>query len=171
MHERAFLPVFLSAAILLSGCTSTTYFAGKKSEVKRFDGGAVPVYVTNPEMAPEYRILQLSGIYNLSSNPESARRITLHKMTRLPACGNPMIASAFTLGIVPVVLPNPWYFGYEVEESGGVELVQHHLSLRERFSIWEWLLKWKSEKRAYAQAVAASVPTPRPNELLHSTPR
>src|SRR3954463_14249129 len=153
--KRALFPVLLLAGAVLSGCTSTVYFAGKKSELRRFDGGMEPVYVTNPEMTPEYRILKSSGIYRLSNDSDGARRLTLQRMGRLPVCGNPLIGTIFTLGTIPVVLPDPSFFEYELETNGSGEKVRHLLSLRERFSVWEWALRW-NQKKAYAQALAFS---------------
>ena len=170
MNKRAFFPVFILAATLLSGCTSTIHVAGKKSELQLFDGGMPPVYVNNPEMTPEYQVLKSSGIYEISSEAEGARRLTLHQMRHLPRCGNPLIGSMFTLGIIPAVLPAPCVFGYELETNGSIEVVEHRLPLYERFSIWEWPLKW-NQKRVYARALAVSVPERPPNESLHSTPR
>jgi hypothetical protein len=130
----------------------------------------MPVYVTNPEMTPEYQILKRSGIYKISSEPEGARRLTLHKMGHLFVCGNPLIATVFTLGLIPVKLPAPWIFQYDLETHRRSEEIEHFLPLYERFSIWEWPLKW-DQQRVYARALAVSSPQQWPNKSLHSTPR
>ncbi len=130
----------------------------------------MPVYVTNPEMVPEYQILKRSGIYKISSEPEGARHLTLYRMGHRFVCGNPLIAMVFTLGLIPVKLPAPWIFQYDLETDGRSEQVEHFLPLYERFSIWEWPLKW-NQQRVYARALSVSTPLPRPDKSLHSTPR
>jgi hypothetical protein len=109
-------------------------------------------------MAPEYAILKASKIYRLSSTPEGARRLTLHRMRSSLGCGNALIVTAYTLGIVPVTLPAVRFFEYELETDGTVEEVEHPLCLYERFSIWEWPLKWRwNEKTVTARALAYSI--------------
>jgi hypothetical protein len=169
MDKLVFIPLLLLAA-LLNGCTSTLHVAGKRSELQRFDGGPTPVYVTNPEMTPEYQILKRSGIYRISIDPEGARPLTLHRMGPRFVCGNPLITTVFTLGLIPVKLPAPWIFQYKMETDGRSEEVEHFLPLYERFSIWEWPLKW-DQQRVYARALAGSSPQQRPNKPIHSTPR
>ena len=156
MGRLAFIPVLVLVA-LFSGCTSTLHVAGKRSELHQFDGGPIPVYVTNPEMSPEYQILKGSGIYRLATGPEGARRLTLRKMNHLFVCGNPLIATVFTLGLIPVKLPAPWFFEYDLETNGRSEEIKHLLSLYGRFSVWEWLLKWDQQK-VYARALAVTPP-------------
>src|SRR5438445_9185930 len=46
------------------GCGSTIHMQSK-SGLRPFHGGAPAVYVTNPEIGPEYEILKASGIYQL----------------------------------------------------------------------------------------------------------
>src|SRR5437899_703927 len=131
MNKLAFVTGLVLAA-LLSGCTSTLHVAGKRSELPPFDGGRTPVYVTNPDMAPEYQILKRSGIYTVSSEPGGARRLTLHRMGHIPVCGNPLIATVFTLGLIPVKLPAPHIFQYDLETNGGSEEIEHLMPLYER---------------------------------------
>jgi hypothetical protein len=120
-------------------------------------------------MTPEFQILKRSGIYRLSNNPEGSTQLTLHRMGRRFVCGNPLIAMIFTLGFVPVKLPARWTFAYDLERNGKAEEVIHFLPLYDRFSIWEWPLRW-NQQRVYARALAVSSPQ-QPEKLLHSTPR
>jgi len=168
--KRAFFPVLLLATALLSACTSTIHVDAGKSELKRSGGAVASVYVTNRERAPEYQILRSSGIYRISSTPEGVNRLTLHEIKYLPVCGNPFLVTLFTLGLIPVELPAPCIFRYELETNGKVEEVEHHLPLYERYSIWEWPLKW-NQTGVYARALATSKLERRPKKSPHSPPR
>jgi hypothetical protein len=147
--------LFLVTAILsLCGCKSTICMESKK-DLHRFDGGSQPVYVTNPEMHREYEILKASAIYRLSNEPEGARKLTLRPIQHLGRCGNPLMLSFVTLGIVPGFLPGAQVFEYDLETDGQVERYAHHLPIYERFSSWEWFVFRRGET-TLAKALAWS---------------
>ncbi len=140
-----------------------------KQHLQRFDRGTRPVYVMNPELHREYQILQASGIYLLSSHREAARLLTLHPVRQYGRCGNPLMLTMLTVGIVPGVLPAARAFNYDLKTDGQTETCEHHLPLYERFSIWEWLVR-RDDRKVLAEALAWSS-LRRSNESLHSTPR
>jgi hypothetical protein len=164
MCKKVFLPVFLLAGVLMGGCTTAVHLDDKRSELPRFEGGVQPVYVTNSEMAPEYRILKSSQIYQLSNRREGARLLTLSPMHQGGGCGNPMMAAIFTLGIVPAVLRANCVFEYELQTDNTSEVIVHYLPVYDRFSIWEWPMKW-NQTRVFAQALALSTSQRRPNRV------
>jgi hypothetical protein len=152
----------LLGCVLCSGCGSTLHMVST-SHLQRFDGGTRPVYVTNPELQPEYEILRDSGIYKLSSQREGARLVTLHPIRQYGRCANPLMLTMITFGIVPGVLPAARAFEYDLQADGVVEVCEHRLPLYERFSIWEWRLRGHEEK-VMAEALAwSSVVKPGPH--------
>jgi len=144
----------LLALSFSSGCASSLHMDSKRGRVQ-FDEGARPVYVTNPEMEPEYEILKASGIYELSSQSNGARPLTLHPMRQYGRCANPLMLSIFTLGIVPGFLPAGRAFEYDLETDGVSESCVHELPLYERFSIWEHLGR-RNEQKVLIEALARS---------------
>ena len=134
---RALISALLVGACLsVCGC-ATSLHVNRGATAIVFDGGSEAVFVTNPELVEEFAILRESGIYLLTERPEGARRLTLHPVRQYGRCGNPLLLSAFTLGLIPGYLPGAITFEYELESSVGVESFSHHLPVYERFSIWE----------------------------------
>jgi hypothetical protein len=136
--------------------------------LNRFDGGTRSVYVTNPEMHPEYEILKTSAIYQLSSQPEGARKLTLLPVHQYGRCGNPLMLTIVTFGIVPGVLPGARAFEYDLDTDGVVEHCVHPLPIYDRISIWEWLVRHDDQK-VLAEALAWSSLQRRPNKSLQAT--
>ena len=134
-----------------------------KRDRERFDGGARPVYVTNPELQPEYNILRASGIYPLSDQRDGARLLTLHPMHQYGRCGNPLLLTMFTFGIVPGFLPAARAFEYELQTDGATQTCVHYLPLYERFSLWERFLR-RDEQKALTEGLAWSFVQP-PNTV------
>lgn len=157
----SFVPVFtlLLASALLTGCTSSLHVASTctGTPLRRFNGGPIPVYVTNPELTNELQILKASKIYKITDDCNASKRLTLFPVGRRPSCGNGLIGLIFTLGIIPVSLPDTAFFRYDLETDGQTRKLEHVLPLYERFSIWEWAFKW-NDRRAYARALAFSKP-------------
>lgn len=123
--------------------------------LQRFDGGDRPVYVTNPTMQPEFEILKASGIYQLTNTPKGARQLTLLPIRQHGRCGNPLMLTFLTFGIVPGVLPSARSFDYDLETDGTVQHCVHPLPLFDRVSIWEWLVK-SHDQKVMAEALAWS---------------
>jgi hypothetical protein len=130
--------VFTVLALLLSGCASTLHLASAKTALPFSDAGT-PVFVTNPELKREYAVLKKSGIYRLSETPEGARRLTLRPIVQYGRCGNPLMLSILTFGIIPGFLPAAMQFGYDLETGGTFQQIVHRLPLYERYSIWDRL--------------------------------
>ena len=158
--RTAFHLMLLVAVIAVTGCASTVYMESKKG-LDRFHGGPQPVYVTNPELHREYDILRASGIYQISPKADGTRSLTLRPIRQFPRCGNPLMLTIFTLGLVPGYLPGAYAFEYDFQTDGVRELYTHHLPLYERFSAWEWLMI-RSEKNTFAMALAWSIPERKP---------
>jgi hypothetical protein len=151
--------IFLAAMVLFSGCKSTLRVESKR-HLQPFQGGARPVYVTNPELSREYEILRASNIYPIASEPENARKLTLRPMRQYGRCANPLMLCGLTLGVVPGVITAPYVFEYTLETDGVREQRAHRLPLYERFSVWEWLVP-RDDKATFSEALAWSKPDER----------
>ena len=114
-----------------------------------------PVFVANPQMQAEYAILKMSKIYQLTNQPTGARRLTLHPVRHLGGCGNPIILTCLTFGIIPGTLPARRVFEYDLETDGVTVQYAHFLPLYERFSIWEGL-SITSDQKMMAKGLARS---------------
>jgi hypothetical protein len=121
----------------------------------QFQGRAGAVYVTNPELRREYEILKASGVYELSNQPAGAAQLTLHPLCQYGRCGNPLMLSFLTLGILPGTIDGAYVFEYDLEADGVVERYTRHLPLFERFSVWEHLVK-RDEEKLFGKALAWS---------------
>ena len=147
------LALFLFAA-LLTGCRSTLCVYSRDA-VEPIPPDPRPVYVTNPDLTREYEILKASGIYRLSYHSTDARLLTLKPLRQSARCGNPLLLSALTLGIIPGWLPGNYAFEYELKMDGAVQRWAHALPVYERFSIWEWLVR-RDNDAVLAKALAHS---------------
>lgn len=153
---RRLLKILLVVSSLqfIAGCASTLQLRAVKpsntaSEEK------LTVYVTNPELSREYEILKRSKIYLISEDREIRTSITLHPIKRQFSCGNPLILSGITLGLIPGYLPAGTEFEYELTDSGKTETYSHFLLMYERFSIWEHFVK-SDEIEVMSQALRSS---------------
>jgi hypothetical protein len=144
-----------------SGCRGTLRTASKH-DLQKFDGGTRTVFVTNPELRREYEVLKASNIYQLSSNPSDARRLTLHPIRQYGRCGNPLMLTGLTFGIIPGVVSATRAFEYDLESDGKTQKLCHRLPLYERFSIWEHLVK-HDDDATLAEALAWSTLADQPS--------
>lgn len=146
--------MLLLAIILCAGCASTLHLESKR-QLRRFDGGGRPVFVTNPGLQREYEILRASGTYQLVSERRGARALTLYPIRRYGGCANSLMLTGLTLGLLPGTVPALRVFSYDLETDGIVERCEHRLALYERFSVWEWLL-CRDDRVVMAKALAWS---------------
>jgi hypothetical protein len=141
------------AAIFLTGCENLCL----ESRCRRVPAESRPVYVTNPELSPEYGILRASHIYPITSNSNGVSRLTLKPLAHGGGCGLGILLTVYTLGIVPVEFHDRYGFLYDLETDGVVDRRVHHLPVYSRISIWDALLKpFHPQKRILAKALARS---------------
>ena len=72
-------------------------------------------FVTNPELKEEYAILKQSGIFTLTTDSldDKAVKVKLQPLSRGFVCGNPILASAFTLGQLPVYFSDTYTYRFQ----------------------------------------------------------
>ncbi len=96
---------FLISASLWS-CIPAYNVSSKEFRKAKADFPKQKVFVANKNLKKEFEILKHSKIYDIVEDSTQVMKITLHPMeTRTPACGNPMIGSMMTLGLVPSGFP------------------------------------------------------------------
>lgn len=98
------------------------------------------VQVTNPELVREFEILKQSGIYHISNKPEAVTLTLAPLKTWHYGCGNPLLGSVLTMGILPATLPATITFGYTLTEGGSIKQYGHSIRAYTRHSIWEHLI-------------------------------
>lgn len=143
----------------LQGCATSYHVNSKalaveypKTWLTRDDKG--PYYVENPDLSPEYEIFRESGRFEETLNADSGVKIRLNKIERELVCGNPLLASFITLGILPVGLPSGRTFSFTTEIDGTVKTYSYYLGVESRSSIWEWPIAWLyTEQRAMIDAL------------------
>jgi len=158
--------ILLLTAALLCGCKSTLCLASKDHS-HRFTDGTPAVFVTNPEKSPEYEILKKSGIYNLTNQTIGVRELTLLPIRRSFRCGNAIMLTIITFGIVPGIQPGPCAFEYDLETNGKLERYSHKISTYYRVSIWEWLVN-RDDKTVLTEALIWSTCLEKSEEKTNS---
>lgn len=169
-HSRKFMTVLL--LLLVQGCT-TTYHAviPKKEPFPASNQGSrelqVAVYVKNHDLSYEYSIFKKSTRFTEVSEETATAIVTLEKFRPRFVCGNPLIFSALTLGILPVSLPHGGIYSFTVESNGHSQSYTFWLDSSARTSIWEWAFKpFTSEAGALAKSLRYAKPvtgTSQPN--------
>lgn len=113
-----------------------------------------PWFVANKELATEYRIFRESRRFREASEPAGAISVHLHPLHRIPGCGNPLLGSLFTAGLIPVSLPHGAIFAFTAATNGRQTTYDFRLNASARTSLWDWVMKpFNSETAAYAAAL------------------
>ena len=129
----------LTALLLASVCTSCYSYKIFPKEYRNYvyEGQRKTAFVLNPELEKEYGILKASGIFILTTdslNGESLK-LRLHPLGSGFVCGQPVLASLFTLGQVPVYLPDT--YSYRFEEIGR-DTTLRKIELKIATRVWFW---------------------------------
>lgn len=124
---------------LLQGCTSNLYI-GQTEGADSNTWSPIVVNVTNPSHK-NFEVLKKSGIYEISTSDDSMNKLTLIDSETVFSCGNGLIPSIFTLGILPGYVNAGENFAYKIEIDGESEIEEYYLDLYARYSIWEWFIK------------------------------
>lgn len=130
--------IIFAMFFLLCGCTTNLYYHGETKE--GISTSPEVVFVTNNEH-PNYRILKESGIYEISSDQKTSKKLTILDSEEYLACGMPMLSAIYTLGILPGHVNASELFSYQIEENGSSQIYKHRLSMHETMSIWEFFVR------------------------------
>ena len=93
------------------------------------------VFVVNKDLKKEYEILKHSNIYNIvedSTNTAVLKLYPIHSYS--PPCGNPMIGSMLTIGLLPSYFPYTETYSYDLTENNKTKNHQYKLNVYQ--SLW-----------------------------------
>jgi len=115
-------------------------------------------FVLNPELAKEYAIFKNAGIFNLvddNSSPDVVK-IRLLPMDRRLACGNGAFLTLFTVGQLPVLYTDRYF--YKFEEILENTKTEREFELQVATTVWFWNIfsKQKNFNKQAGQALGAN---------------
>lgn len=99
------------------GPASNLYAVGSLQPLSsKHPGGRV--FVRNPEFAEELEILRASGVFEIVSADQAVKVVELHPQEQAAACGNPLLLTWATGGLVPSTVSIGWTFAFTLQEDG-----------------------------------------------------
>ena len=99
------------------GPASNLYAIGSlQSLSSEHPGGRV--FVRNPELAEELEILRASGVFEIVSAEQADKVVELHPQEQTGVCGNPLLLTWATGGLVPSTVSIGWTFSFTLQEDG-----------------------------------------------------
>jgi hypothetical protein len=138
--QRNFMSRLLFTFLLLSSFTSCYTFQVFPKEYRQFtyQGERKMAFVLNPELKKEYAILKQSGVFNLTTDSlnDKVIKVRLEPLSRGFVCGNPIIASVFTLGQFPIYFPDT--YSYKFQEINRQDTISRDFGLQVAQRIWFW---------------------------------
>lgn len=157
MKRLALLPMLLA----LAACSGHTRYLG--AEVAPMPESKRPVaYVTNPELKRELAILQASQLYRISLNPAAPDKITLDPLEKHPGCGNPMMGTVFTLGMLTSHMSDRYTLGYTLQDSYGTRKLSYTVGMDYSYSLWETFRIFSNDDEELGRALRAAALRPEP---------
>ncbi len=94
-------------------------------------------YVRNDSLKKALKILEASELFTIVTDSSSADlHITLYPLEQNVACATPMLPTMLTLGQMPVVVPEKYYFRFD--ETVNDSTVKRNFSLNISRRVWFW---------------------------------
>ncbi len=112
-------------------------------------------YIVNPELKQERAVLEASRLYTISPDPGASHKITLAPLEKHPGCGNPMLGTILTLGLLPAHMPDSYTFGYTVEGPDGKQTFRHTVAVEYQYSLWELFFVFANDNKELGRALRA----------------
>ena len=141
---------------LLAGCTTNYYLVDEMAD-QPLQHYPETVVVQPSADAEAMQMLQQSAIYH--NDPQA--EVTLQDATLIyyPACGNPLLVSGMTLGLLPVSIPDSVRLVYTLNHGGHTQIYAHDIWMESRTSVWEWLFTpfVGTESEVWAEGLQRSV--------------
>jgi hypothetical protein len=123
--------------LFLNSCYSYKITNKEFRHLKKTDSKET-VYILNPSLQKEYKILEYSNLFNITEDStKTDLKIKLYPLRSYPTCGNPLMAQVFTLGQMPVSLPNNYEFQYDQIRNGKVTSEKINLGVTQRYWFWD----------------------------------
>lgn len=124
---------FLLSASLCSCIPS--YNVAKEYRNVKSDFPKQNVFVVNKDLKKEYEILKHSNIYNIVEDSTDTAVLKLYPIhSYSPPCGNPMIGSMLTIGLLPSYFPYTETYSYDLTENNKTKNHQYKLNVYQ--SLW-----------------------------------
>jgi len=98
-------------------------------------------FVRNPELAEELEILQASGLFEIVSAGQADKVVELHPQEQMGVCGNPLLLTWATGGLVPSTVSVGWTFSFTLQEDGVESEQRFVLQAERRVSLVQHLLR------------------------------
>lgn len=166
---RSFLGLLLFIPFLLTGCATTLHLSHAEDSIS-----VVPLFrkgfIVNPELKDEYLVLVKSHKCELVLESDAEAKIELLPIRRYGRCGNPLILSIISFGLIPGYIDAGLEYQMVVTTAGHRVTYFYRLNLVERYSVWEHLVP---NDRVEVMAKALSVANPwrvEPNKIVEVIP-
>jgi hypothetical protein len=151
---RLFIAIVIMS--LFSSCYSYKVYPKEYRDFS-YEGEREKVYVLNPGLSKELQILKRSGIFNIISDTidNTVVKIQLYPLKGSFACGQPIIASLFTLGQVPVLFPDRYQYEFDEVRNSGTVRRSYELKIAKRYWFWDMFLVKKNFHKKAGQTLLA----------------
>jgi len=147
--------IVCALGLIFVGPTSNLYAVGSLQPLSsRYPGGKV--FVRDPELAEELEILRASGVFEIVSADQANKVVELHPREQAPVCGNPLLLTWATFGLVPATVTVSSTFSFTLEEDGEVSEEQFVLQGERRVSLVQHVFKpFRSDTRTLGAILAS----------------
>lgn len=130
----------IAFGLVLAGPASNLYPVGPLQPLNGPHPGG-KAFIRNPELSEELDILEASGVFEIVSADEASKVVTLHLRKTGAVCGNPLLLTWATNGLVPATVPISLTFSFTLEEDGVVSEHEFVLEAERRVSLVQRLFK------------------------------
>lgn len=123
--------------LVLNSCYSYKIYPKEYRNIKNI-AEKQTVYVINDSLKKEFKILEKSTLFTITKDStKTDLKIKLYPIKQFPGCGNPIIAQVFTLGQLPVNIPNSYEYQFDLIQKGKIASQSFHLNLTQRYWFWD----------------------------------
>lgn len=142
--------------ILFSSCYSYK-INPKELRNYTYSGKKQKVYVLNPELKKEYKILEDSTIFEITSDSadKTMLNIKLHPFKKRLACGQLIMGSLITLGQVPVLLPDRYEYFFDEINNNITTTRTIEMQIAQRCWFWDMFVFNKKFNQKAGQVLSA----------------
>jgi hypothetical protein len=146
----------MSSVFFLSSCYSYKIFP-KENRRFSYNGQKEDAFILNPELTKELKIFKAAEIFNIVEDTlnQACVKIKLYPLKRDFICGEPIVASLFTLGQLPVLLPDNYQFEFDEVRPTDTTQRKFELKIATRYWFWDMFVVKKNFKKKAGRALLA----------------
>jgi hypothetical protein len=112
------------------------------------------VYIADQSLQKEMKILADSQLFTfIKDSTKADLKIRLYPLEKAIACGQPMIISMLTLGQLPVIFPDKYYYRFDEIEKDKITTRKLELKIAQRVWFWDVFSFNKRFERKAGKAV------------------